>query len=331
MKIGLGLIAHNEETLIKRCLNSFLPIGFSEICVVVNNSTDRTAEFVKEWANDNHKTLILIEKEIRPFSFKDARNIYIDELNDKVDFILTVDVDDLATQGMIQFIKDFRGSHDLISFRYRTGPNTAHLNYRFFKTNIGIKYEGDVHEYIMSPPSAKRFNSDFEVIHHPTDLGHYKTSAIRNLEIFESIKSSGREPSSREIFYYANTLRDLARMDEAVEAYQSYRKKPHVYHDEWCHTFIYEARCLRFLRRPDDAIKVLTELCSKDSTWGFAWMELCFNYFYLKRDFTSALATAAKAHACPFRARLFEEQDKAKDGSETIRHLKLSYEALKLP
>ena len=340
-KLGLGIIAHNEEALIERCLDSFSEVGFDEICIVVNNSTDQTYEKITTWwkrtetEENKDQTLTVSQHEITPFRFDVARNLYVDHLDQTVDFILTVDVDDLATPDLIRFLIKLKNdaspephSFDVASFQYRTGPNSSHLNYRLFRTKLGIKYEGAVHEYLRCPPATRRLHSKMEVIHHPTDLKHYETSAERNLNIFsERMKD---EPSCREIFYYANTLRDLKRFDEAVSAYRIYRTKKPVYHDEYCHTFIYEARCLRFLSRTEEAISVLNELCAKDPSWGVAWMELCYNHFYTRQDFPLALACAARAQASPFRARLFEEENKSMGGAETIKHLKLSYAALKI-
>jgi tetratricopeptide (TPR) repeat protein len=233
---------------------------------------------------------------------------------------------------LITFLKELRESdddikQDVVAFQYRTGRDSAHMNFRLFRTKVGIKYSGAVHEYLEAKPEHVRISSKVEVIHHPTALDHYDTSAKRNLEIFQNM---GDKPTRREIFYYANTLRDLKRLDEAIEAYREYRKEPHIYYDEWCHTWIYEARCQRFLSRGEEAIKVLEEFVQKDGSWGVAWMELCYNYYFIRKNVPLALSAAARAQGCPFAHRLFEEENKGQNGSETIKYLKLCISQLKL-
>lgn len=331
MRIGLGLISHDEEHLVERCLDSFAEAGFDEICLIVNNSTDRTYERACKWREENFPTMYIANEIIKPFSFAAARNMYVDHLDDKVDFIFSVDTDDLASPELITFLKELRESDDIkqdvVAFQYRTGRDSAHMNFRLFRTKVGIKYSGAVHEYLEAKPEHVRISSKVEVIHHPTALDHYDTSAKRNLEIFQNM---GDKPTRREIFYYANTLRDLKRLDEAIEAYREYRKEPHIYYDEWCHTWIYEARCQRFLSRGEEAIKVLEEFVQKDGSWGVAWMELCYNYYFIRKNVPLALSAAARAQGCPFAHRLFEEENKGQNGSETIKYLKLCIGQLKL-
>ena len=328
MRIGLGLIAHNEETLITRCLDSFGGIGFDEICLIVNNSTDKTYEKAIAWRDENFPLMHIDKVEIKPFRFDQARNMYVNWLDDKVDYILTVDVDDFSTPGLETFMKELRAAktceHDVIAVQYRTGKDSSHMNFRLFRTKVGVRYEGAVHEYIWCKPEHKRHLAPCEVIHHPTALDHYDTSAQRNLDIFELLG----KPTRREIFYYANTLRDMRKFPEAVKAYQDYRTEPYCYYDEWCHTWIYEGRCLRFMGKNDESIKVLTEFVTKDGSWGMAWIELAYNYFFAKKDVYNALAATARAQGCPFRHRLFEEENKAQNGPETIKYLKLAYESI---
>jgi glycosyltransferase involved in cell wall biosynthesis len=331
MGIGLGLISHNEEHMIARCLDSFFDVGFDDICLIVNNSTDRTYELACKWRAENFPSMHIDSVEIKPFSFAVARNMYVDYLDDRVDFIFSVDTDDLATPELIAFLKELKAmetvEQDVVAFQYRTGRDSAHMNFRLFRTKVGTRYSGAVHEYLDCKPELVRMASKIEVIHHPTALDHYDTSAKRNLDIFRDMAS---KPTRREVFYYANTLRDMKKWDDAVKAYQEYRTEPYLYYDEWCHTWIYEARCRRFLNQSEEAVKVLEEFVQKDGSWGVAWMELCYNYYFARKSVPLALSAAARAQGCPFRHRLFEEGNKSQDGSETIKYLKLCFAQLKL-
>lgn len=101
IKLSICMIVKDEESNIKRCLDSFLPIiheKWCELIIVDTGSTDRTVEIVKEYTDK------VFEKTFVPWNFSDARNYGIAYATGKR--IMIVDADEELAQRSLYILED---------------------------------------------------------------------------------------------------------------------------------------------------------------------------------------------------------------------------------
>lgn len=302
--LGLGLICKNEELVIERVIGCYKSI-FDQICVVDTGSTDNTINIIKGM---NLPNLHLIEVKIEPFNFADARNVYTGFLNEKVDFVYSCDCDDVCKEEHLNEIQRLTYSpYSAFAFQYRTGEDTKHTHWRMWKTKQGICWAGPVHEYLVIPNNLKGYESKSELRHDPIDPKHYQKSAERNLKIFED----KQDKNHRELFYYANTLRDLSKYPEALEQYQKYLDLPgNNFQDELLHVYWYKAYTERILGRSVSAQVTIDQGLSVDPTFCELLMEGAYNTLDKHKKYEYAI----RAANIPYRPRLFNLPCNYKDG-----------------
>ncbi|AZB43221.1 glycosyltransferase family 2 protein [Bacillus sp. FJAT-42376] len=213
--ISLCMIVKNEEDVIGRCLESVKDI-VDEIIIVDTGSTDQTKKIVSsftkkifdfKWVDDFAKA--------RNFSFKKATKEYI----------LWLDADDIfleEDQKKLSLLKkNLDPSVDSVSMFYNltmdeNGKPVMRLRRnRLVKRSRGFKWIGPVHEYLEV--GGHIITSDAAVthasIHHDSD---------RNLRIYENRLKQGEKFSPRDLFYFANELKDHQQYERAVEYYEAF-------------------------------------------------------------------------------------------------------------
>lgn len=215
--ISLCMIVKNEEEVISRCLDSVHEI-VDEINIIDTGSTDRTKEMVSlytdrifdfAWIND----------------FSAARNFAFQQATS--DYILWLDADDVFLEKDQLLLLEMKKTLDLnvdavsmnynLSFDEHNNVTSSLRRYRLVRKEKGFKWIGAVHEYLEV--YGKLYDSEISVSHMP--LTH---EATRNLLIYESLVSSGKELSPRDLFYYANELMDHHRIEKAIEYYLQFLK-----------------------------------------------------------------------------------------------------------
>ncbi|USB34389.1 glycosyltransferase family 2 protein [Paenibacillus sp. YPG26] len=213
--ISLCMIVKNEEDTLGRCLDSVQGI-VDEINIVDTGSDDRTKEIASnytnrifdfEWVNDFAKA--------RNFAFQTATK----------DFILWFDADDVFLEEdrrKLQLLKnELEPSIDSVTMEYHLAAdeygNVTMKSVRNRLVNRSKQFEwiGAVHEYLEV--SGDIFTSDIAVTH--KSIRH---DADRNLQIYEQQLSEGREFTPRDLFYYANELRDHQLYERAAEYYEKF-------------------------------------------------------------------------------------------------------------
>lgn len=91
MFISVYAIAKNEESIAERWYDCFKEAD--EVCVLVNNSTDRTASILRKLGAK------VIEKNYPHFRFDEARNDAMKLCSSKADLLFSSDLDDLVEKG----------------------------------------------------------------------------------------------------------------------------------------------------------------------------------------------------------------------------------------
>jgi glycosyltransferase involved in cell wall biosynthesis len=145
--LSATLIVRNEEQVLRACLSSLDAIA-SEIIVVDTGSTDKTAEIARTygvklyrlpWADD----------------FSAARNFAIDQATQP--WILYIDADERVRPIGRESLAAALAPTDLVAARVRFYPRTgftAYREYRLFRRDARIRFEGVVHETMV--PAIQR-------------------------------------------------------------------------------------------------------------------------------------------------------------------------------
>lgn len=214
--ISLCMIVKNEEQSIARCLNSVKGLA-DEIVIVDTGSTDKTKQICRqytdrifdfEWVDD----------------FSAARNFAFAQATQ--DYIFWLDADDVLSEDDQEKFRKLKETLspdvDAVSMEYHLSfdaegkPNFSLRRYRLVKRSASFRWVGAVHEYLEV--SGKLYHSDVAVQHRPTS----STDPHRNIRIYERMLAEGRTFSPRDLYYYANELKDHARYEEAIEYYEKF-------------------------------------------------------------------------------------------------------------
>ncbi len=215
ISISLCLIVKNEEDTLGRCLSSVKGIA-DEIIIVDTGSTDATKQVAGEFTNRiEHFTWIDDFAAARNFAFSLATKSYI----------MWLDADDILKetdqQKLIALKKSLDPGVDSVSMEYHLafdefGNVTSKLRRnRIVKRERAFQWIGPVHEYLEVYGNI--YHSDAAVthssIHHDSD---------RNLNIYEQRLAKGEIFSPRDLFYYANELKDHAKFEAAIRYYDKF-------------------------------------------------------------------------------------------------------------
>ena len=215
VSISLCMIVKNEEGSIGRCLESIYQL-VDEINIIDTGSNDQTKKIASkytdriydfEWVHDFSKA--------RNYAFEKATK----------DYILWLDADDVFLeedqQKLLALKLNLESSVDSVTMKYilatdEYGNVTSSLRRnRLVKRRNGFRWIGAVHEYlevwgnIMNSEVAVTHKS----IHHDSD---------RNLKIYEKKLLTGEEFSPRDLYYFANELKDHRQFKRAIEFYEKF-------------------------------------------------------------------------------------------------------------
>jgi glycosyltransferase involved in cell wall biosynthesis len=255
--LGLVMMVKNEHARIEVSLDSVNDIVDCFI-ILDTGSEDNTVEIIKNYCTKNNKLLHLIQQKFsaEDFNFSTARNVLLDFADDKSDYLLLLDCND-----------ELRGGADLRKFvNSYTGLSTAfhicqewwngqsldkYFNIRLVKSNHLWRYNGAIHEYIMSPEaetqkdavsrvagftlyqdrtkdddkSFKRFNRDEKILN-------------KEYQIYldDYIKDPSKKISTRNLFYYGQTCMCLGKNEKAYKLYKE-RSEQEGFTEERYHAY----------------------------------------------------------------------------------------------
>lgn len=213
--ISLCMIVKNEEDTISHCLESVKDI-VDEINIVDTGSTDKTKEILSiftnrifdfQWVDDFAKA--------RNYSFQQATK----------DYILWLDADDVILESdqkkLLKLKETISEDVDSVMMNYHLatdefGNVTSKLKRnRLVKRSRNFQWIGAVHEYLQVWGNC--INSDVAVTHKSI---HHDSN--RNILIYEKKIARGGEFTPRDMYYYANELKDHQRYKEAIEYYEKF-------------------------------------------------------------------------------------------------------------
>ncbi len=194
------MIVKDEESVLKRCLDSISPL-VDEIIIADTGSSDATREIAA-----------LFTDKIYDFpwidDFSAARNFSFSKAS--MDYIMWMDADDVFDMAFSEKFTSFKDAGfdgaDTVMMPYETSfdeKGEAVFSYyreRILKRSRGFLWQGRVHEAVSGRGFA--VYSDIPIKHKSQKTSY----SDRNLRIYEKQISEGAPLSPRDTFYYGREL-----------------------------------------------------------------------------------------------------------------------------
>ncbi|WP_223701154.1 glycosyltransferase [Sutcliffiella deserti] len=252
IEVSLCMIVKDEEAVLARCLECIKDI-VDEIIIVDTGSSDRTREISQsftskvydfEWIND----------------FAAARNFAFSKATK--DYIFWLDADDVMEkkdqQSFLKLKATIPPEVDSVLMNYHIhfdnagNPTFSTMRNRLVKRSCQFQWEGEVHEYLKVHGVVAQSNT---VIYHKKE----KSSAGRNLKIYEEKRKQGDPFSSRDRFYYANELLGNHYYEEAIKEYDIFLKEKTGWVEDHIAACIQKSICHYHLQQPIEQISALCD------------------------------------------------------------------------
>jgi glycosyltransferase involved in cell wall biosynthesis len=213
--ISLCMIVRDEEGSLARCLDCVEGIA-DEIVIVDTGSIDKTKEIAEKYGAKIYDFTWIDD-------FSAARNYAFSKATQK--YILWLDADDVIESKDRALFKELKQSLspniDSVTMPYvlmvdeKGEPTWSLRRNRLVRRACRFLWHGPVHEYLAV--AGQTIHSDVCITHKKD-----KEYSDRNLQIYEKRLASGEEFSPRDLYYYANELRDNARYEEATIGYAKF-------------------------------------------------------------------------------------------------------------
>lgn len=224
MKVAVYTIALNEEKHVERWYNSVKDADY--ILIADTGSTDRTVEIAKSLGVN------VVQAIIKPFRFDTTRNAALAALPADIDWCISLDMDEVLTEGWKETISALPKPKDNISYIYR-----ATLTWNFTKDgNPGLQYGADrvhsrwgamwrqpAHEIIGSYGDyvEKRGSVEFGIYHKPD-------ATKSRSQYLDLLKMAVEEQpySDRNAYYFARELYYYGMYEQATAEFKRHLELP---------------------------------------------------------------------------------------------------------
>lgn len=224
MKVAVYTIALNEEKHVERWYNSVKDADY--ILIADTGSTDRTVEIAKSLGVN------VVQAVIKPFRFDTTRNAALAALPADIDWCISLDMDEVLTEGWKETISALPKPKDNISYIYR-----ATLTWNFTKDgNPGLQYGADrvhsrwgamwrqpAHEIIGSYGDyvEKRGSVEFGIYHKPD-------ATKSRSQYLDLLKMAVEEQpySDRNAYYFARELYYYGMYEQATAEFKRHLELP---------------------------------------------------------------------------------------------------------
>jgi glycosyltransferase involved in cell wall biosynthesis len=203
------MMVRNEAAVIERCLDSVR--GLIDSWVICDTgSTDGTQALISDALTD-----IPGELHDRPWvDFGHNRTELMALARGKADYLLLIDADMTITVGKSRPLA-LRAD----SYMLRHTEDPEYWIKRLVRGDRRWWYVGATHEFIATDGVDRVENLDAIVIHHHGDSGTRSEKFERDLRLLTR-EHEQRPQDARTVFYLAQTLRDLGRVEEAIDFYR---------------------------------------------------------------------------------------------------------------
>lgn len=213
--VCVNMIVKNESTVIKRCLESVLPIiDYWVICDT--GSTDGTQEIIKSYMLEKNVPGELHE---RPWvNFGHNRNEALELARGKADYVLFIDADEYLV-----YEKGFRMPELDKDYYYLTltWPGASWKKISLLNMQLDWEWLGVLHEVIT--PAPERTSGTIEKVKNIYTLDGARAKDPKKYEKdCEVLEAALKEDpnNSRNLFYLAKSYQNAGNLEKALEVYQ---------------------------------------------------------------------------------------------------------------
>ncbi|MFB5677429.1 glycosyltransferase [Paenibacillus terreus] len=249
--ISLCMIVKNEEEALDRCLSA-IQDAVDEFVIVDTGSTDRTKEIAAKYTQHVYDFQWIDDfSAARNFSFSKATKEYI----------MWLDADDVVDEANVARLKELKRTLppeiDRVSMPYNLGFDASGnvtfslRRFRLVRRSCNFKWEGPVHEVLIT--DGPMIASDVAIAHHKD-----KPYTDRNLQIYLARKQRGEQFSPRDLYYFANELRDNGRNEEAIEYYNKFLDTDKGWVEDNIQACFKLGDCYNKLDRRQDAVAAMS-------------------------------------------------------------------------
>jgi glycosyltransferase involved in cell wall biosynthesis len=265
--IGLCMIVKNETKLIRRCLESVMPL-VDYVLIVDTGSTDGTQQMIRDFLAEKKVDGVVIEEPWRDFAYN--RSFSLAKLREvkSVDYAMIIDADDTLEidAGFDPAAFKAKMTADLYDVPVRHG-SIAHHRPQLFSNRLPFSFKGVLHEYLEAPPGdlKRETLAGFAV---RASTGGARSQNPRKYQddaaVLERALATEKNPFliSRYTFYLAQSYRDAGEREKALV---NYLKRAELGNwNEEIYVSLFEAgNLMAALDRPFDEIIATWERASK--------------------------------------------------------------------
>lgn len=261
VSISLCMIVKNEADVLDDCLKSVIEIC-DEVIIVDTGSTDTTKDIAQKYTHKIYDFQWIDD-------FSAARNDAF-SLATK-DYILWLDADDillkedqqklLALKKSLDYSIDSVTMNYVLSFDENNNPSFYFRRNRMVKRSRHFMWKGAVHEYLEV--GGKIINADIAVVHrkHHDD----QSPSNRNLNIYENRLKKGEQFTPRDLFYYANELKDHQKYQKALQFYEQFLQTKRGWIEDRIRAYLYLADIYRVMKKEEEEMTCLVKTFTLDS------------------------------------------------------------------
>ena len=222
--IGLCMIVKNKSKVIRRCLETTLPL-VDYILVVDTGSTDGTQQIIRDFLAEHKVKGAVIEEPWRDFAYNRSFALARPHEVEGVDYAMIIDADDTLEVDAGFDARAFKAqmTHDLYDVAVRHG-GIAHHRPQLFSNRLPFSFKGVVHEYLEAPPGPLSRESVKGFAIRATTGGARSENPRKyqdDAAVLERALSVETDPFliSRYTFYLAQSFRDSGEPEKALANY----------------------------------------------------------------------------------------------------------------
>ena len=221
--IGLCMIVKNEAHIIRRCLDSALPL-LDYVLIVDTGSNDGTQQVIRDFLLEKNLPGEVLDEPWQNFAYN--RSFALQKLRDHqdIDYGLMIDADEVLMYEAGFNAERFK--RRLVSDIYDVQTcysNIVYMRPQIFSNHLDFYYKGILHEYleighISSRDSTKGFfNQPVQDSARSRNPRKFQDDAA----VLENVLRTEADPFliSRYTFYLAQSYRDCGDKEQALQAY----------------------------------------------------------------------------------------------------------------
>jgi glycosyltransferase involved in cell wall biosynthesis len=278
--ISVALIVKNEERVLGRCLEC-LRDAVDEIVIVDTGSEDGTKQIAQRYT-----------EKIYEFTWRQdfgaARQFAFDHATS--DWVAWVDADDVVLHA--DRIKPLLAAtpSDVCCYYWRyitqwdaSGkPEFEFWRERCVRNNGSFRWEGRVHEVLVTQEPCLQVQTDEIVVEHRPDRDYISHKEGRNLKILEEeYETTGGNLEPRMLFYLGREYADAGDTMRAIAMLEQYAKVG-IWADERYRAQIQLAQLYRMQEHYDRALDADLQALKIHPHWPDAYFGLARTYYFLQ-------------------------------------------------